>query len=194
MTSEDMSEATYTSLDIFLASLAQIPAEQRRHPSDYLAQAKKASRILLIEDEEMVSDILQMRLGQWGYTQIRAVNNGKSAMEAIAQRSVDLILSDGEYPPNNCYPLIKAAIATYKYSPLRIIVMSGKAPEVQERLISVLQGIPDIAENEIRRLNDKYSRYHSIVPVLQKPPFNGVLDDELRFVLNQEIQKALLPA
>ena len=57
MTSEDMSEATYTSLDIFLASLAQIPAEQRRHPSDYLAQAKKASRILLIEDEEMVSDI-----------------------------------------------------------------------------------------------------------------------------------------
>ncbi len=58
--------------------------------------------ILVVDDEEVVVDITKRKLTQEGYYVI-GVNDGESALQALREGAVDLIVLDVEMPKMNGY-------------------------------------------------------------------------------------------
>ena len=62
-------------------------------------------KILIVDDEDVVVDIAKRRLTQEGYEVIGA-GDGESAMQALRQGPVDVIVLDVEMPKMNGYTFI----------------------------------------------------------------------------------------
>ena len=179
----------YTGLDAYLCTLR---ADETVGTAHLLAEAKMATRILVIEDNRFIRTMLQRDLTRRGYPQVTAVDNGNHASAILLERQADIIITDGDYLPDGCVPIITNAIRVQRYHPRRIIVYCGNAPHIRDCLKTIFRDTPDIPENVMRRQrNDSEGAYRTLVPVLQKPAPNGVINMELEFILNTEIQNAL---
>jgi CheY-like chemotaxis protein len=54
-------------------------------------------RILLVEDERLVRELIRLAMGQFGFTVVEA-NNGAEALGLFAQGRFDLVVTDFEMP------------------------------------------------------------------------------------------------
>ena len=59
--------------------------------------ADKALRILVVDDEAAMREVLEMRLGRWGYD-VRLAETGAEALEVAAAHAPDAIISDVALP------------------------------------------------------------------------------------------------
>jgi two-component system NtrC family sensor kinase len=93
------------------------------------------ARILIIDDEHFITEVLQRALEKDGYS-TQAVQDGQQAAEALSDLSFDLILCDLELPGTNGLALYKNVVDLQPSLGNRFVFMTGEMlnPDVQDFL------------------------------------------------------------
>jgi CheY-like chemotaxis protein len=100
------------------------PAPPPREASDTDGIQPRRPTVLVVDDEELIVDTISEILDGAGF-QVIGVNNGCNALEKIADRRPDYVLSDVLMPQMNG---VELAMAIRKmYPSTRIILFSGQA-------------------------------------------------------------------
>ncbi len=124
---------------------------------------KEGARLLLVEDEELIGQLLEQVL-KGGGLEVRRVSSCVEALRALRAEAFDLCLTDFMLPDGTGLEVARGAPAT-----LKVILMSAfLEPEleaqikVEPRVVSVLRKPMDIFE--LRR---------RVQEVLEGPPLTG---------------------
>ncbi|MCL6441968.1 MAG: response regulator transcription factor [Alicyclobacillus sp.] len=86
--------------------------------------------ILVVEDEEPISEILRFALEREGYT-VQAVYDGQAAVEAVRQHNIHLILLDVMLPEKDGFEVCKE-VRTFSTVP--IIMLTARESEIDKVL------------------------------------------------------------
>lgn len=90
-------------------------------------------RVLLVEDDEMVSKLLQRALGKWFGRSVHIVRNGEGALSELDAQPFDLVVTDLKIPgPNG---LEVARRARNHEPPAAVVVVTGYADREEEAFI-----------------------------------------------------------
>ena len=84
-------------------------------------------RILVVDDEAMIRDVIRLQLERAGY-EVVCAEDGRQAAQLIADESVDLMITDIFMPETDGYEAIRAA--RVRRPGLPVIAMSGGAAGV----------------------------------------------------------------
>ena len=68
--------------------------------------AEKGKRILILDDEAALCEVLKVRLEMFGYT-VSTANNGREGWEKVVTQSPDLILLDIRMPEEDGYTFLR---------------------------------------------------------------------------------------
>jgi DNA-binding response OmpR family regulator len=88
-------------------------------------------KILIIEDEKVLADVLESKLKKEGY-QVEAASDGELGYEKIINWSPDLILLDIIMPKMNGYEVLEKMNKEGKKIPVIIISNSGQPVEIEK--------------------------------------------------------------
>lgn len=86
--------------------------------------------ILVVEDEEAISDILQFHLEKAGY-QVIAAADGEEAIHVAREQSMDLVLLDVMLPKKDGYEVCREI---RQFSQVPIIMLTARDSEVDKVL------------------------------------------------------------
>jgi DNA-binding response OmpR family regulator len=86
---------------------------------------EKQKRILIVDDEETVRDLLQRILEKVGYDVITAVN-GQEALDKVSQCNVNLVLLDMKMPGLDGFQILDGI---RQHSNIPVIMLSGMRDE-----------------------------------------------------------------
>lgn len=86
-------------------------------------RALEGTRILLVEDAPDIRDAFDVLLRAEG-AEVTAVSNGRAALDAVRQRSFDVVLTDLGLPDVPGDVLIREVLATAGSRP-RVVVVTG---------------------------------------------------------------------
>jgi CheY-like chemotaxis protein len=104
----------------------------RKHLSaDALARKDRRpqkKRILIVEDQAVISNMLKMRLEANNYEVITA-SDGQEGLEIAHQENPSLIILDIMLPKMNGYKVCQLLKADSKYTAIPIIISSGRTPQ-----------------------------------------------------------------
>ncbi len=89
-----------------------------------LGAVDRPARILVVDDLEDVRDVLERRLQRMGYA-VECAENGRVALEKVAERPFDLVLLDIEMPELDGYGVLKRMKADLSTRDIPIIVISA---------------------------------------------------------------------
>ena len=81
-------------------------------------------RILVIDDEAAMREVLEMRLGQWGY-EVCVAENGTEALELAAEEVPDAVISDVALPDQSGLELVGALREMDAERPVILITAYG---------------------------------------------------------------------
>ncbi len=100
------------------------PAENAReeHEADAKPEAGRNARVLVVDDEEMVRNILQKLLSIKGH-HVTAVSSGPEALEVLERQEFDVIFTDLGMPDMNGRQLARAVRNKFRHVP--IVLLSG---------------------------------------------------------------------
>jgi len=98
-------------------------------------------RILVVEDEDYVSDMLSFALKQEGY-EVEVAYNGQKALDILQQKSIDLVVSDIMMPVMDGFELADFMKANLKYMSIPIIFLTARTSE-EDQIIGRLKGADD---------------------------------------------------
>ena len=97
------------------------------------------ARILVVDDDRAVRSALRVNLAKAGYD-VRLVNSAEAASEALAEREVDLVLSDVKMPGRGGMALLEEL---REHRPeTRVIMMTGHG-NVEDAVSAMKQGASD---------------------------------------------------
>ena len=92
-----------------------------------------AKKILIVDDEPFLREIIEAQLKREGYEIIQATN-GAEGLEKAKQENPDLEILDVVLPKMNGYEVCAALKSDDKYSKIPVILFSGKAQEEEVKL------------------------------------------------------------
>ncbi|MBU0573200.1 MAG: response regulator [Candidatus Margulisiibacteriota bacterium] len=90
-------------------------------------------RVLLVDDEPEVLEVLRIRMKNWGYT-CDSAPNGAVALEKISKEKPDLIILDVMMPDMDGFEVLKRLKANDIDSKIPVIMLSVAAsiPEIEK--------------------------------------------------------------
>jgi len=91
------------------------------------------AKILIIDDESKLVELLQLRLEANGYEVISA-NNGEEGLEKAKTENPDLILLDVVMPKMSGYQVCKILKNDTQYNKIPIVLFSGKEQDEFEKI------------------------------------------------------------
>ena len=91
----------------------------------------QGKKILLVEDDKFLSEILVKRLGESGEFDIKLSETTQKALDLLEQETVDLILLDLILPGMDGFEFLKRAKDNPKISTIPIIVLSNLSQETE---------------------------------------------------------------
>ena len=95
-------------------------------PKSHPAAAPAATRVLIADDDPMISGMMQKLLQRQGISS-KTVSNGREALQFLLGNPVELVITDILMPEVDGYELIPKLRKT---SPnMRILAMTGNAPQ-----------------------------------------------------------------
>ena len=86
-------------------------------------------KILIVDDEEAIRDILEMLLESNGYSNIKMASDGQSALEIVEDWKPDLVLLDLMLPKIDGLTVCRKMRSNSKLSDIPIIMLSAKSEE-----------------------------------------------------------------
>ena len=89
-----------------------------------------AKYVLIVDDEPNIVLSLEFLMKKEGY-EVRSVSNGQEAMQAIAEKSPDLILLDVMMPRKDGYEVCQELRATPSWENIKIIMLTAKGRDVE---------------------------------------------------------------
>jgi len=89
-----------------------------------------AKKILLIEDEEIMIDLLQRKIAQEGY-EIRVARNGEEGLAAMKEKKPDLVLLDIIMPKMEGFEVMEHMQADKDLKKIPVIVISNSGQPVE---------------------------------------------------------------
>ncbi len=89
-----------------------------------------AKKILIIEDEEILLELLQKKLTQEGY-EVRMAKDGVEGLERVAEEIPDLILLDIIMPRMGGFEVMKELQKKEEFSQIPIIIISNSGQPVE---------------------------------------------------------------
>lgn len=100
-----------------------------------------AERILLVDDEPDLIELLRVNLDQQGYT-VESAENGREALAAIRRNPPDLMILDLMLPDVSGTEIFRQVRADPRLSGIPIIMLTAKADEV-DRVVGLELGADD---------------------------------------------------
>ena len=100
-----------------------------------------AKKILIIEDEEILADLLEKKLTQVGYD-VSVAENGAEGMNQIEKSVPDLILLDIVMPKMGGFEVMKELQKRKEFAKIPIIIISNSGQPVELDLAQKL-GVKD---------------------------------------------------
>ena len=139
--------------------------------------------ILVVEDEHTLRRLLEYRLGK--QYDVRTASNGEEALERIAEKIPDLIISDIMMPKMNGFALQSAVQKNKETSAIPFIFLTAKADE-QSRLKGMRTGVDDYITKpfDIEQLLSRVNRLLERTKVFQ---------EQLDAKIGQDFSRRLLP-
>jgi CheY-like chemotaxis protein len=122
---QSVEELSQESWDEIIRSARSHFSSDARSRKDRLPQKK---RILIVEDQALISKMLKMRLEANNYEVITA-GDGQEGLEKAQKENPSLILLDIMLPKLNGYKVCQRLKADPKYSTIPIIISSGRTPQ-----------------------------------------------------------------
>ncbi len=89
-----------------------------------------AKKILIIEDEEILLELLQKKLTQEGY-EVRIAKDGVEGLEKVAEEIPDLILLDIIMPRMGGFEVMKELQKKEEFSRIPIVIISNSGQPVE---------------------------------------------------------------
>lgn len=89
-----------------------------------------AKYVLIVDDEPNIVLSLEFLMKKEGY-EVRSVSNGQEAMQAIAEKSPDLVLLDVMMPRKDGYEVCQELRATPSREDIKIIMLTAKGRDVE---------------------------------------------------------------
>jgi len=89
-----------------------------------------SKKILIIEDEEIILDILQKKLLKEGYD-VLAARNGEEGIKIMREQNPHLVLLDIVMPKMNGFEVLKTASEDPKLKQIPIIIISNSGQPVE---------------------------------------------------------------
>ena len=86
----------------------------------------KNARLLLVDDQNEMRDILRRLLGVMGYSKVVPVTNGVDAWEQLQVNTFDVVLCDWNMPKMSGRELLEKVRATPKLSHIPFIMITGE--------------------------------------------------------------------
>lgn len=122
--------------------------------------------ILIVEDDVLVADILWESLQTEGY-QLRHASNGRAALDALAYRLPDLVITDYAMPGMRGDELVDRIRSTDAWRALPVILISGLPDAEGETFHLGIDGFlgKPFDELTLLRLVDDVLRPHEAEPV-----------------------------
>jgi two-component system chemotaxis response regulator CheY len=116
--------------------------------------------VLFAEDSPTMRRIITNSLRQVGFTEVIEAENGADALEKLAGRSVDLVVTDWNMPEMNGGELVKElrAIPQYKDVPILMITTRGMQDDVMTAMKLGVNGYvvkpftPEILQEKLRSM------------------------------------------
>jgi DNA-binding response OmpR family regulator len=99
---------------------------------------KALKRILLIEDDESVRELIELMLSDSGYSVVSAPSRNDAI--PLLEKSPEIILMDRVMPGMDCEPFLSAARVQCPYA--RIILMSGNYDRLEAERLGIPNFIP----------------------------------------------------
>jgi two-component system, OmpR family, alkaline phosphatase synthesis response regulator PhoP len=87
-------------------------------------------KVLIVDDEPNIVVSLEFLMKQKGYT-VKAVDNGKDALDALREFAPDLVLLDVMMPLLSGYELAQKVRENPAWSHVRIVMLSAKGRDVE---------------------------------------------------------------
>jgi len=97
------------------------------------ASSKPAKKILVIDDEEAMREVLQVRLAGWGY-EVAVAADGAEARDLLARFEPDLVLSDVVLPDTEGTDLLRVFLAEDPDLPVILITAHGSVEKAVEAM------------------------------------------------------------
>lgn len=118
------------------------------HEATDLERAIRASRILIVDDQKMVRELLKIYLTTGGYEDLIFAADGDEALEAIASENPDLVVLDLQMPRMNGLDLCKALRADPQFAMLPVLVQTA-ADSAEDRAEIFRSGATDMVGKPI---------------------------------------------
>ncbi len=94
---------------------------------------KKVKRILCIEDEQEMIDLIRLILNRRGF-EVKGANGGQEGLEAIRHERPDLVLLDLMMPDMDGWEVYQQMKADEKMRDIPVIVVTAKAQSIDKVL------------------------------------------------------------
>lgn len=99
---------------------------QERRDALTAPAAKPPFTILIVEDEDSLRQLYDLKLGSWGLPmEILLAANGYEALLLIGQRQPDLLIADLSMPAMDGFRMIRTLRSTTEYQGLDIVVVTA---------------------------------------------------------------------
>lgn len=161
-----------TCFTIYIPTKQAEPEITEEALSDVLPVPSSGQRILLVDDEGMIRQLMARVLEEQGFSVLQA-EDGKSAIKTFSENSVDLVILDMIMPGMKGEAVLKALRAMS--SDVRVMVSSGFMSEEQRDHLREF-GIEDFLDKPYRE-EDVLSSIRKVLAKRRRtaiPPFNGV--------------------
>ncbi|MFY8272753.1 ATP-binding protein [Pseudoalteromonas sp. SSDWG2] len=144
-----------------------IPLEQEEHLDLPLPQQFLDSRVLVAEDNPINQYVIETFLEELG-AEVYIVDNGKLAVEAVAQQGFDIILMDVQMPVMDGLSAAQAICAQYpSHPPIIAVSANAMSQDVEQARAAGMQDhlAKPIEFNELVKILNKWLQKGSAAPI-----------------------------
>lgn len=89
-----------------------------------------SKKILIVEDEKILSELLNRKLSELGY-EVKVVEDGEEGLRAIKEMRPDLVLLDIVMPKKNGFEVMEEVRADQDIKETKIIIISNSGQPVE---------------------------------------------------------------
>ena len=129
-------------------------------------------RILVVDDEEHILELLEYNLEQEGYQALKA-DTGEKALDILKKEEVDLVILDWMLPGMNGIDVLKKIRSSENHSQLPVILLTAKGDEISKVL-----GLEIGADDYLTKPFGVYELFARIKAVLRRSNKNNLKKEE----------------